>query len=444
MDVILTVPLHLLQTIFGTIAGEVAASTQFVRRQGKINAAAFARVFCLGLVRLPKASLEQLGAELRVTASALCQRIQQPATAQFLRALLTKALGHLTTMAARRSTVIPLLRRFRGVYLSDSTTLTLPASLARTFAGCGGGAGSDDPAAAAAAKVLLRIDLETGQATDVHLGAARTPDIRLLRQLPALPPGALHIADLGFFDADYLAGLTAALVWWLTRLPARICVRGTAGWQELADWLTGLANTDVTHWDGRLEVGKLSPVRARVLVERCPPEMAARRRQALYDRMRKKGKTPGRRQLVLCDWWVLATNLPPERLRPAEASALYRSRWQLELVFKRWKSIGQLSVRAELSAARAECELYGRLLGVLVVNWLALTRGGPLAGHSVWRAWQVVWEMLDRIVLALAGVIPWDVVRGLLANRLDRIAKQPRRKKRPSTRQRLLRTKVKA
>ena len=76
--------------------------------------------------------------------------------------------------------------------------------------------------------------------------------------------------------------------------------------------------------------------------------------------------------------------------------------------------------------------------------WLALTRGGPLAGHSVWRAWQVVWEMLDRIVLALAGVIPWDVVRGLLANRLDRIAKQPRRKKRPSTRQRLLRTKVKA
>src|SRR5205085_6085138 len=113
-------------------------------------------------------------------------------------------------------------------------------------------------------------------------------------------------------------------------------------------------------------------------------------------------------------------NLAAEQLRPAEASALYRSRWQVELLFKRWKSIGRFSIRPELSAPRAECELYGRLLGVLVVNWLALTRGGPLAGHSAWRAWQVVWEMLDRIVLALAGLLPWEAVRGQLAQRLDR------------------------
>src|SRR6266487_371247 len=127
MDAILTAPLSLLQSLFGTIATEVGAATQFVRRRGKIDPAAFARVLCLGLVRLPKASLEQLGAELRVTASALCQRLQQPVTARFLRALLTRALGHLTTSDVRRATVIPLLRRFRGVYLSDSTTLTLPA-----------------------------------------------------------------------------------------------------------------------------------------------------------------------------------------------------------------------------------------------------------------------------------------------------------------------------
>jgi hypothetical protein len=61
--------------------------------------------------------------------------------------------------------------------------------------------GEPDPAAAAAANVLVRINLGTGQMTDVHLEAARTPDIKLLRALPARPPGALHLADLGFFDA---------------------------------------------------------------------------------------------------------------------------------------------------------------------------------------------------------------------------------------------------
>jgi hypothetical protein len=151
----------------------------------------------------------------------------------------------------------------------------------------------------------------------------------------------------------------------------------------------------------------------------------------------------GVRQLALCDWWVLATNVPADRLSAAEAAAVYGARWQIELVFKRWKSLGRLAVARAGSAAHAECQLYARLLGALVVDWLALARGGPLAAHSVWRAWQVVLDLVPLLLRALGGQPPGADVEAELIARLDRRRKPPRRRKRPSTRQRLLRATLK-
>jgi hypothetical protein len=436
MDAILGHVPAVLQAVFDA-ADELARRVGFVHRVRRLRPAAFARAFGLFLIRYPKASLQQLGDELGVTASALCQRLRLPAAAHFLLALLGLALARLTA-AALRPVAIPLLRRFNGVYVVDGTILPLPAALAGRFAGCGGGAGPDDPSARAAVQVLLRLRLDLGQAAELLLGAARTPDVHLARRLPPLPAGALHIGDLGFFDGDYLADLTGRGVYWLTRLPARVGVRPDDGdWQELAPWLRGLKRRGVDGWDGALAIVRLAPVRARVFVRRCPPDEAARRRRRLRGRLRRKGKTPGARQLTLCDWWVLATNAPADKLRAAEAWELYRGRWQIELVFKRWKSLGGLGIDRGHAGVRAECELYGKLLGVLVIDWLAVQRGGPLAGVSAWRAWQIVHELLPQIVWALEGRLDWATVVAELRTRLDRRRRQPRRKKRPSTRQRL-------
>jgi DDE family transposase len=436
MDAILGhVPL-VLQALFAA-AEPLARQTRFVVRLRRLHPAAFARAFCLFLVRSPKASLEQLATELGVTAAGLCQQLHKPAAADFLFALLGCALQRLTA-ATLRPVAIPLLRRFNGVYLTDCTTLPLPAGLAGRFAGCGGGGGPDDPSAAAAVKVLVRLRLDAAQAAEVLLGAARTPDVHLLGRLTDLPAGALHIADLGFFDSAAFAALSGRGVYWLTRLPARVSVRPADGpWQELAWFLRDLGRRGIDRWDGTLAIVQLAPVWARGFVRRCPPEEAARRRRKLRQRLRRKGKTAGPRQLTLCDWWVLATNAPADRLSAAEARELYRSRWQIELVFKRWKGLGGLAIDRRHAQTRALCELYGKLLGVLVVDWLALHRGGLLSGRSAWRAWQIVLDLLPQLTLALEGRLDWGGVLTDLVRRLDRRPKQPRRRNRPSTRQRL-------
>ena len=188
-----------LQTIFGSLATQLGRLTQFIRRQGKLDAAEFARTLCLFLIRYPKASLQQLSAELSITASALSQRFQQPATAEFLRQLLLRSLGELS-LQRQRPNLIPLLQRFNGVYPTDCTTIGLPDGLVRKFPGCGGGAKKDDQTAAV--KVLLQINNTTGQSTQLLIETGRTPDITMLNKLPPLPKGALEIADLGFFDTE--------------------------------------------------------------------------------------------------------------------------------------------------------------------------------------------------------------------------------------------------
>lgn len=436
MDAILGQVPVVLQALFAA-AEPLARQTHFVVRLRRLHPAAFARAFAVFLVRYPKASLEQLAGELRVTAAALCQQLHKPAAADFLVALLGYALQRLSA-AALRPVAIPLLRRFNGVYLTDGTTLPLPAALAGRFAGCGGGDGPDDPSAVAAVKILLRLRLDGTQAAEVLLDAARTPDVHLLRRLAELPAGALHIADLGFFDSAVFADFSKRGVYWLTRLPARVSVRPPdRPWQELAWFLRDLDRRGVDRFEGMLSIVQLAPVWARVFVRRCPTDEAARRRRKLQERMRRKGKTAGLRQLTLCDWWVLATNVPAETLTAAEAWELYRSRWQIELAFKRWKSLGGLAVDRRHAKIRALCELYGKLLGVLLVDWLALHRGGLLSGRSIWRAWQIVLELLPQLSLALEGRIDWADVLTDLARRLDRRRKQPRRRNRPSTRQRL-------
>jgi hypothetical protein len=223
-------------------------------------------------------------------------------------------------------------------------------------------------------------------------------------------------------------------------LPTVICVGPDRADQELADWLARF-DPGTDRWEGDLWIGKVTPVRGRVLVQRCPPEVAARRRQHLYERASRRGRgSVSRRQLTLCDWWVLATNVPADRLRAAEAADLYRARWQIELVFKRWKGLGRLAVPRSVGPGRALATLYGLLLGLLVVDWLAIQRGGALSGRSLWRAWQTVRRWLDRILLALQHVLDWRAVLTGLAAAIDRRGRQARRKKRPGTRQRLFRS----
>lgn len=83
-----------------------------------------------------------------------------------------------------------------------------------------------------------------------------------------------------------------------------------------------------------------------------------------------KGQLLTRRRLVRADWSIRVTNAPPEKRSLREAFVVARVRWTIELLFKRWKAHAKVNEWRTTKDWRILCEVYAKLLGVLLRHWL--------------------------------------------------------------------------
>jgi Transposase DDE domain len=421
-----------LQTLLMTEADELARQTGCVRRARKLSGAVLVQTLVLGWLHDPHASLDgladfaaTLGADL--SPQALHQRLTA-ATTQCLAQLLQSAL---LRVVAATPDAPPLLRRFQGVYVFDSTPISLPAALAGLFPGCGGNPGDG----AAALKVHACLELTTG-ALELDFGPGRQPDVSGVLARGPLPEGALRLADRGFFDLAVLRDYTEQDVYWLTRLPAGVMLQTEQ--EEPLTLAAFLQGQHGDHLDLAVRVGKEAQLPCRLVARRAPVAVVAKRQEQLRKQARKKGRPVSAAQLALCGWTAYLTNLSGEQLRWEELWVLARCRWQIELLFKLWKSGGGLDeVRGE-RPERVLCELYAKQLGLLVQQWLLVSSGGPCLSYSHPKAAVRVRRLAPLLALLLGAVE--EVARLLLRlrQRIERRCRPQKRGKRPSTRELLL------
>lgn len=373
---------------------------------------------------------------LQVSAQGLDQRFGE-ASATYLRAVL-EAVVQAAVVVPVEGVVLPVLQRFRGVYVLDSTTLSLPTALAAVWAGCGGGHTAGD--GAAALKVQVQLELQHGALCGLQLAHGRAQDRSTPLQHSALPPGALRLADLGYFSLDVLAHLTGDGVYWLTRLQAGTVVYDAQGARldlpaALVAALPAPADA-VVDWPVRL--GVRAQVAARLLAVRVPPQTATRRRAALQQEAKRQGQPVSRQRLALADWTILVTNVPCAQLSVEEALVLARLRWQIELLFKLWKSPLQLDVSRSANPWRILCEIYAKLLVALFAHWLLVLTCWEYPDRSLSKALHTI----QAHAAHLASVFDEVAALGEVVNRLQRClahgCRLTKRKQRPSTFQRLL------
>ena len=84
----------------------------------------------------------------------------------------------------------------------------------------------------------------------------------------------------------------------------------------------------------------------------------------------KKGTHVRPATLEYAKYILLFTTFPAEDFTPSDVLEWYRLRWQLELVFKRFKSLAQLGHLPKHDDDSAKAWLYGKLLVALLVEHL--------------------------------------------------------------------------
>jgi hypothetical protein len=199
-----------------------------------------------------------------------------------------------------------------------------------------------------------------------------------------------------------------------------------------------LAHQNAAMVDEAIWLGVEQRLPCRLLAWRVPAAVAAKRRRAWRRQARWHRVVIHPDREILADWTFYVTNVPKELLSAEEAWVLYRCRWQIELLFKLWKSCGRVDESRSAQPWRVLCEVYAKLLGMIVQHWLLLVGCWSRPERSLVKASATVRRHALSLALTLEhGHLVLGLLR-LLKNCLSHGCRINRQRRDPPTHQLLL------
>ena len=335
---------------------QLARSCGFVERASPITGFKFLLTLTTGSLNTPDQTLAQMAAFLssvcatEVSTQAVDERLRVAAMA-FMRCCLEKALA----MTARpRACDRSALAGFSHVYIIDSTTFDIHPSLRDIFKGSSG-SGS-----AASLRIQLVLDYLTGRLY-VECGDTKLCDAPTLHRLIEhhtldVSGPCLFLADLGYFKVATYNAMNQQGLCFVSKLAFRLTLLDAAG--NPLD-LNGILKSAQETFDMTVIMQGQT---FRLVGQKLPEGVVNQRlRKANKTAKDNHGRCVTDEYRLFLGYAIFLTDLPPGYGMDI-LFTLYRLRWQIELVFKTWKSI---LVIHKIRAARLErvmCEVYGKLI----------------------------------------------------------------------------------
>jgi hypothetical protein len=299
--------------------------------------------------------------------------------------------------------------------------------------GVGGGEGTSR----AALKIDARLELKTGS-VDIRLLQGRDSDNRSPHAEAEYQKGTLRIQDLGYFNLSRMRTQSERGEYWLSRqLPRTQIFTENNERVELVALIKNTQKQKVDKLEMWVKVGAVEKLEARLVMWKLPDEVVARRREKMKAAARKKGRTASAENLALAAWNLLITNAKAEKLSFNGCFLLYSLRWQIELLFKLWKSHAKLGHSESKNVQRILCELYAKLLGVLIQHWIVLTGLWKIPERSLVKGCQMIKEQSARLASAMTDLDALIAVLKDISERFEYGCSLNSRKKHPNSSQQL-------
>ena len=420
------VDLQAVQTLLVDSTRQANDYCHYSQRNRQMHAAQFVQLLVLGWLHNPQASLNELALQsgrlgFSISAQGLDARLTDRAVA-FLAAVLQETLIHSHQQ-------IPLahekLRRFSYIFVTDSTQIRLPETLTTVFKGYHG---------STALKLQVTLDYLHGQIGMVHVTQGNQPDQNCDQAVRQAVPNSLNLFDLGYFKQEYLRDIDQQQAYFVTRYQTQTALYDPDTGEKLVleAWL---GQQNARQIERPCLMGGRVRLPVRVLARRLPEQAAAARRRKAKRKARGEGKTCSQRYLELLGWEILVTNLSIADWCLQEIFALYPIRWQIELVFRAWKSQLGLAHLGNWRIERVLCQLYAHLIGaILCVQVSSPYRYRASVEYSLPKLIHVVCHFATDFMTWLAGGCrSTPILSQKIESAFHRHARKDKRKKAPST-----------
>ena len=350
---------------------EKAMEVEFSKRESPLTGYLFLTSYVFAVAIHGKPTLEQIVAllnegleHLDLTRQALNQRINKQAVELF------KYMLSQTIKIQHPKEFSPeVLSHFNRVYLVDSTGVQLPPRLAKFFRGSGGNASK------AALKIQFCYDLKSG-CFSFQITEGRKPDNHSDNGfLDQLEDGDLRITDLGYSSSKVFVQIDLAHAYYLTRMKSDLPLYQK---NEAGEWV----GFDLIPFLKKEKVMELIEIevylksyhtysRARLVIEPVPKEVKDQRLRRLKQGAKKRGNKIKKSTQTLQGFHFYLSNAPLEKLAPQCFRILYSLRWQVELIFKCWKSNLHLDQISTARHERVMCDLYANLIFILLTHQIS-------------------------------------------------------------------------
>lgn len=115
-------------------------------------------------------------------------------------------------------------------------------------------------------------------------------------------------------------------------------------------------------------IGTNDKLPTRLVIYRLSQEIVSERRRKASAAAKKKGRTLTKQYMEWLEFAFFITNVPQEVWPPEIIGTIYRIRWQIELIFKSWKSLLHIDIIKGSRPERIQCIIYARLLCVVLIT----------------------------------------------------------------------------
>jgi hypothetical protein len=169
---------------------------------------------------------------------------------------------------------------------------------------------------------------------------------------------------------------------------------------DLFGALRSLKSDEVGEFDVCLapdEHRSLKATPCRLIAVRKPPEATQEAQERLKAEAKRKKRQLDPRTLEACGYFLVVTSLANTVFNAQQVLALYRLRWQIELEFKRLKSLLNLDQLRAQAPDLVRATLAGKLLGALLVEEFVAGCGGDAS--TLWTLTQLWGEAARQLIL---------------------------------------------
>ncbi|HDR8434426.1 TPA: IS4 family transposase [Bacillus cereus] len=331
----------------------LAQEKGFVKRKSKYGARDLAALCIWISQHVASDSLTRLCSQLYANTATLIspeglnQRFNPTAVA-FLREVFTSLLTQ--KLCSNHSLSAHIISTFNRIRILDATVFQLPDQ-------------------------FLNVQLGPGKNNDKTYGT---------NCLEAVEVGDLCLRDLGYFDLGDLQTIHDKGAYYISRLKlnTRIYIKnpepeyfnnGMLKKQteyiqlDMTQMLSGLIPGETMEIH-EAYIGQNQKLPARVIIHRLTDDQTQTRLKNQAIREKKKGIVMKDKSKRLMGINVYITNTSLEEVPTNYVHSLYSLRWQIEILFKTWKSFFEIDECKNIKRERLECHLYGQLISILLCS----------------------------------------------------------------------------